>query len=214
MDNIFEPPLPERYRKTHKFFDPENLEKLIIKYEGEAVLLVVDAQKEFADPWYGRGNTETVEVAERLQSIIPQFRRAGVPVYAIYYSTSGEKALHHIDFFKFHPAPEDKLFAKSTNSAFDSGKLRAELEKEKRRLLLVCGFNEAACVKETVLSARQLGYDVCVMEDLAGNDNYALNFRMVMSKLMDEKGAAVTTSDHVLKFLRKHHHQPREPKAS
>ncbi|MBU6474689.1 MAG: isochorismatase family protein [Alphaproteobacteria bacterium] len=199
--NTPEKSLAQRIRKTRAFFAPKNLESLILKYDGQAILLVIDVQREFCDPWYSRGNKETKAVSERIQSIAPAFRRAGVPVYAVYYSTTGEKERRDIDFYKFLPASEDQLFAKSTDSAFESGRLKKALENDKRKLLLVCGFNQAACVKRTVLSARKEGYDVCLLEDLAGNDNWNTGGSGAKAA-MEKKGVIMAASADVLKLLR------------
>ncbi len=196
--------LAQRFKKTHAFFSQENLENLILKYDQHVALLVIDVQKEFCDPAGRRGNGETEEISGRIQSIVPAFRKAGVPVYAVYFSRNGEKNPQEIDFYKFQPAPEDKLVAKNTDSAFHSGKLKDILAADKPKLLLACGFNQIACVLDTVLSARQLGYDICLMEDLTGNDKGCLIDKRWASssrKEMLRKGAVMTTSAEVLKHL-------------
>jgi len=162
--------LAGQIRNTQAFFAPDNLADLIVKYEGEIALLVIDVQEQFCDPAQ-RGNKQTVKISERIQSLVPEFRKANIPVYAIYYSAQGEKPAEQVDFYKFTPDKDDIIVAKDGDSAFMSSNIMGMLDKQSRKLLLVCGFNEAACVKRTVLDARSAGFQVCVLSDLTGNDN-------------------------------------------
>src|SRR5665213_1975266 len=95
-------PLAENIKRTAEFFKPENLAALTLKYKDQLALLVIDVQEDFCNPnipyggdgWSGdesRGNEETKAVSERIQSVVPEFRKAGIPVYDIYYSPYGGK---------------------------------------------------------------------------------------------------------------------------
>ena len=199
--------LAEQIGRTREFLKQENLSKLILKYEGEIALLVVDVQKEFCDPQdpHRRGTPETVKVSERIQSLVPAFRDANIPVYAVYYSADGEKPADEIDFFKFTPEEGDTLVAKSTDSAFRSGNLKDLLTQRNHGLLLACGFNQAACLKETVIDARYAGFEVCLLEDLVGNDRGCAMFEKLCdaaARDMEFEGAVPATSKDVLKYLR------------
>ena len=98
--------LAQRFKKTHAFFSQENLENLILKYDQHVALLVIDVQKEFCDPAGRRGNGETEEISGRIQSIVPAFRKAGVPVYAVYFSRNGEKIRKKSISTSFNPRPK------------------------------------------------------------------------------------------------------------
>jgi len=166
-------------------------------------LLVVDVQKEYCDPeaWQRRGSKETEVVSERIQSLVPEFRKASVPVYAVYFSLQGAKPASEVDFYKFMPDDKDTLIAKSTNSAFKSSNIKEILEKEHKKLLLICGFNQAACVRETVLDARKAGFEVCLLDDLAGNDRLTSYYRDKAAQEMLRAGVVFASSEQVLKQL-------------
>lgn len=136
----------------------------------ELALLVIDVQREFADPAEGRGNNETKRVTKKLTSLIPAFRAAGLPAYVVYFSRI-KKPLQDIDFYMFKPHEKDKLIAKDADSAFRGSDIGKVLKTDKRKTLLTCGFNLNACVYSTVMDARKNGYDVIVLSDLTGNDN-------------------------------------------
>ncbi|MDD9901647.1 MAG: cysteine hydrolase [Alphaproteobacteria bacterium] len=159
-----------RIRKASAFFEEANLKKCDLRYVPDVAVLVVDAQKEFCDPKGDRGNESTDKTSDKIASIIPQFRKAAVPVYAIYTSRQ-PLPRGKIDFHKFQPAGHDKRAWKPFDSGFECTDLKAKLEKERRKLLLICGFNMSACVMDTALDARRNGFDVCLMLDLTANDN-------------------------------------------
>ena len=195
--------LPERLKKTGEFFDPENLASLSLKYaEGEVALLVIDVQKQFCDPEGKRGNKETTEISERIQSLVPEFRKADIPVYAVYYSTTGDKEREEVDFYKFQPAANDTLIAKNADSAFKGSNIADILHRDHKKLLLACGFNLNACVKRTIDDARKAGFDVCLMEDLSGNDALNAGYSPdTFLKQMREGGTVITSSENVLRQI-------------
>ncbi len=194
----------QKLAKAREFFTPASLEKTPIKYEpqpGELALLVIDVQEEFCDPKQGRGNSETTEVSKRIKSLIPEFRKAGVPTYVIYFSYQ-EKKPHEIDFYMFSPDKQDVLIAKNADSAFEGSDIRKVLDEHKRTTLLACGFNLNACVYSTVMDARRNGFDVCVMRDLTGNDN--CNDRTTTEEKvskMKKEGITFSDSETILKKL-------------
>ena len=162
--NIFE--LRRKLAATAEFLTPENLATLTLKYEGKVALLVVDVQKKFCAKEVGLGNDETVAVSKHIGSLAPEFRKASVPVYAVYCSIPGSR---QTDFYEFEPCFGDVLIGKNRDSAFAGSNIRDILEKDHMKLLLICGFNLNACLKETISDARKAGFDVCLLRDLAGN---------------------------------------------
>ncbi len=169
-------------------------------------LVIIDVQRDFCDPTsFGsrRGNAETKQVATRIAELAPEFRKAGIPVYAVYFGIFDKKS-EDIDFYQFKPAPEDKIVRKNANSAFKHGGLKPALEQDGRTLLLTCGFNLNACVYKTVLDARERGYAVTLLRDLCGNDN---NHKpedenpQVFVDVMAHNGVAIEQSADVLKQL-------------
>jgi len=162
-----------KLKRVLDFFRPEVQAETKIKLDiakGDAALLVIDVQKEFADPAQGRGNRETEQVTHRINSLIPAFRAAGLPAYVVYFSDF-ERKPEDIDFYIFRPIPEDKLIAKDHDSAFRGSEIKKILNADKRKTLITCGFNLNACVFKTVMDARDHGFEVVLLRDLTGNDN-------------------------------------------
>lgn len=175
---------------------PKDVASLTTAHEGRIALLVIDVQRQFC-ALEERGTYETIDIAERIQSIVPAFRAASVPVYAVY-----ANAAHEHDFFKFIPEESDTLVVKSYNSAFKATNLRELLEQDDKKLLLVCGFNKTACVKETLLDARKAGFDVCLLEDLSGDDSFCTDSaRDYAAQEFKYSGAVLTTARDVLRHL-------------
>ncbi len=166
-----------RLKRVLDFFTPENLKKQTIRYEGDTALLVIDVQKEFCAEQnvidrlllHDRsGNRETEEVAEKIQSIVPEFRKAGIPVYVVYCDFAASR---RPNFHKFKPASGDMMIPKSTNSAFAVQTFKDILHQEGHENLLVCGFNLNACVMDTAIDGVRLGFNVSVLRDLCGNNS-------------------------------------------
>lgn len=133
---------------------------------GDLALLVIDVQQRYCDCKTSYCATaQTDERAGLIQSIVPEFRKAGVPVYAVHFSMEDEVS----DFYKFKPEPEDTLVRKSTMSAFKSGSAKQVLKEDDRKVLIVCGVYTSQCVKNTVLDAVFWGYKVCLLEDMTAD---------------------------------------------
>lgn len=194
--------LQEQLEKVSAFFTPENLAQQTIQYDGEIALLVIDVQKTFCDPKENLGNAETVAVSKRIQSIVPEFRKAGIPVYAVYVSFE-PKDISEVDFYEFTPHPTDVPVRKVDTSAFRGSNIQEILQKDKRKLLLTCGFNLNACVRQTVEDAAQAGFEVCVLRDLTGNNKGCDgNNAEIHVKCMKAKGISFAKSAEALELLR------------
>jgi len=196
--------LQQEFEETIEFFDSGDPAKLLQKHAGKAVLLIVDPQRQYCDPKKGWGNEETDAIAGQIQTLASKFREANIPIYVSYYSPdpkNEEERKHDYSFHRFAPSTEDTLVAKTTNSAFGSGGLENILKKNKKELLLMCGFNQAACLAETAKGARRKGLEVFLLQDLAGNDDENAPFREITLLNMERLDVFMTTSDAVLKHL-------------
>lgn len=190
-------------KRVLDFFKPDNLAQQELKVrEHNMALLVIDVQKRYCDPRGDRGNKHTKEVSKKLASIIPEFRKAGIPIYAIYFEHS-----HKIDFYKYKPHSSDIIVLKQTDSAFKSSNLHDLLKKGKHKYLLACGFNASACVERTCLDGRKLGYNIGLLADLLENDNRCTNKSQRITREealqdFDKLGFPHTTAADALKTLK------------
>jgi len=136
----------------------------------EVALLVIDVQSEFCDPDKPRGNGETYYISKKIKSIIPAFRKASIPVYAIYMT---ETKSEDLDFYKFVPEANDIIIRKPEPCAFKNSypDLKTSLKRNGIKTIIACGFNKNGCVRETLVAARRKGFNAFLLEDLSGNDN-------------------------------------------
>lgn len=169
--------------------------------ENDTALVIIDVQRQFCDPSNKRGNAQTDEIAGKIASIVPAFRAAGIPVYAVYYSDPETQSPGSPDWFKFEPANSDILVPKTNTSAFGSSSLDTLLRQNHHRHLLVCGFNLNACITRTIAGALQRNYDVTLLQDLAGNDSSNTDDPQRYITALRNEGARIITSEEELRKL-------------
>jgi len=127
-------------------------------------LIVVDVQKGFEDPIWGRRNNPACET--NVGRLLAHWRAAGGTVVFVRHDSvipngrlkPGTPANAFKDVVQGEP---DLLVAKSVNSAF-YGKpdLHAWLQERKIRGLVICGITTNHCCETTARMGGNLGYDV------------------------------------------------------
>jgi nicotinamidase-related amidase len=203
--------LVDQLKRVFHFFRRENLEETPITYAplpddirlaSDLALVIIDVQKKYCDPKGKRGNRETGQIAKRIQKLAPQFRKAGIPVYVVYFADKPQKE-QSIDFYEFRPETGDILIRKDMDSAFQGSEIKTVLQQHGRRRLLTCGFNLNACVCSTVMDAIGEGFDVRLLLDLTGNvnENDSSNARKYVRK-MKRKGAIISNAARELRLIR------------
>lgn len=180
-----------------------------IQYEGSPALIVIDVQDLYAKPYNlfnraRRGNQETVRISEDIAATAPEFRALGIPVFAVYFPYKSVVGLDKAGFYKFKPESGDTLVSKRHDSAFQGSNIDALLQERGIKTLLVCGFNAAACVKQTVLDGLSNGYAVHLLTDLVGNDrcNSMVPVTQSVARMVKD-GAVETTSAAALENIKK-----------
>lgn len=178
------------------------LDEILSDMDSLAVV-VVDVQKEYCDPRGRRGLPTTHKIAKRIRGAIPAFKKIGLKIYPVYFAHKDQK-LRDIDFFRYRPDFSDTLIRKNDDSAFKGSAIDRILQGDRKKSLLVCGFNLSACVKDTILDARRKGYNVIMMEDLTGNDadNFGEAGRAGDTRKMKRRGVHVRKSADILKALK------------
>jgi nicotinamidase-related amidase len=135
----------------------------------ETVLLVVDMQQGFDDPFWGRRNNPRLE--DRVGALLDTWRDTGRPVFhAKHMSTSPRSPLR-----PGQPGNELKAFAapragelvieKSVNSCFIGTMLEADLRSRGYHTLVVVGLTTNHCISTTVRMAGNLGFSTWVVAD-------------------------------------------------
>ncbi|MFH1157279.1 MAG: cysteine hydrolase [Pseudomonadota bacterium] len=174
-------------------------------YPEEVVFVVIDVQNQFCIPGAG-GNAQIEAISERIQSLAQEFRKAEIPVYAVYYFDDMKKKASEEDFYKFTPDKNDISITKTESSAFQGSSIKEILEKDHKKRLVVCGFNLSSCVLNTVMDARKAGFEVWLLQDLTGDNDHFI-YKDTRSKedslrKMQAEGVVMTTSEKVLRQLR------------
>ncbi|MCK4945883.1 MAG: cysteine hydrolase [Alphaproteobacteria bacterium] len=175
----------------------------------EVALLIIDVQNQFCILEAG-GNAEIETISEHIQSsLTPEFRKAGIQVYAIYYLDDMKKKASESDFYKFTPDKNDTPITKTESSAFQGSNIKEILEKDHKKRLVVCGFNLSSCVLNTVMDARKAGFEVWLLQDLTGDNDHFIyennRSKEVSLREMQAEGVVMTTSEKVLRQLRDLH---------
>ena len=127
-------------------------------------LVVVDVQKAFADPVWGRRDNPACE--ENIGALIAGWRERGLPVVFVRHDSvepgstlaPGTPGNAFQDVIEGEP---DLLVAKSVNSSFHGEpSLQAWLDGEGIETIYVCGITTNHCCETTARVGGNLGYDV------------------------------------------------------
>jgi len=135
----------------------------------EAALLVIDVQKGFDDPSWGRRNNPVLEA--RIAELLAAWRGANRPVlHARHMSTLPASPLRPFqrgNEFKPDAAPQtgERVIEKRVNSCFIGTPLDEELRRSGIAGLVLAGLTTNHCVSTTARMAGNLGYAVWVVSD-------------------------------------------------
>ena len=134
-----------------------------------AVLLIIDVQKGFDDPVWGRRNNPQME--SRVAQLLLAWRSSQRPVFhARHMSTDPSSPLRpgqRGNEFKagLGPNPGEAVIEKSVNSCFIGTELEAELRRRGHETLVIAGLTTNHCVSTTTRMAGNLGFTAWVVSD-------------------------------------------------
>lgn len=189
-----------------------------------AVLLLVDVQKGFDDPYWGPRNNPGAE--QNMAKLLEAFRAAGRPVIFIQHLSQnpdsplrGGKPGNEINPVV---APKgERVFQKTVHSAFINTPLERTLRGAAQDTLVICGVTTDHCVSTTARMAGDMGFtayvvsDACFCHDRATHDGRTLPAQQVhdaaLASLHNEFGT-VTTTQAVLDSLS--HSTPSDPRGA
>lgn len=132
-------------------------------------LLLIDVQKGFDDPSWGKRNNPDAEA--NIAVLLTEWRKQKRPIIHIQHcSTEPNSPLHPAhagNEFKEETRPfsTEKQFQKPINSAFIGTNLEQYLHEQNIQSLVIVGLTTDHCVSTTTRMAGNLGFDVTLVSD-------------------------------------------------
>jgi len=132
-------------------------------------LLVIDVQKGFDDPKWGRRNNPQAEV--NIRKLLDAWRETNMPIIHAQHCSmepgsplrpgvSGNEIKQIVA-----PLPQEPVLRKNVNSVFIGTNLEARLRKNEVSTLVIVGLTSDHCVSTTARMAANLGFNTYVVSD-------------------------------------------------
>jgi len=136
----------------------------------DAVLLIIDAQREYVD---GKLPLAGIDASLAVGgTLLARARSAGTPVVHILHRGGGPLFNPEEPWFQpaapLLPQKGEAIVEKTMANAFAGTDLQNILEKIARKKLIVIGYMTHNCVSSTVRAARELGYSITVVAPATG----------------------------------------------
>ena len=134
-----------------------------------ATLLVIDVQKGFEDPCWGKRNNPDAE--SNIALLLSEWRRKKRPVIHVQHCSVETDSPLRPDSpgneFKdiVLPINDEKIFTKTVNSAFIGTELEEYLRNHDIDSLVIVGLTTDHCVSTTTRMAGNLGFEVTLVSD-------------------------------------------------
>jgi nicotinamidase-related amidase len=141
----------------------------MLAFGQNAALLVVDVQRGFDEPVWGRRNNPHMEA--RIAELLDAWRASNRPViHAKHMSVLANSPLRPDQSgndFKAEVAPlyGERVIEKSVNSCFIGTSLEMDLRRSGHYTLVIAGLTTNHCVSTTARMAANLGFDTWVVSD-------------------------------------------------
>jgi len=135
----------------------------------DAALIIVDVQKGFDDPRWGRRNNPQAE--SNIQRLLEAWRKSRMPVFYIQHcskvsgsplrpGTPGNEIKDVVS-----PLNDEPVVRKNVNSAFIGTDLESQLRRRNIETVVIVGITTDHCVSTTARMAGNMGFDVYVVSD-------------------------------------------------
>jgi nicotinamidase-related amidase len=148
----------------------EGQENFMHRIPENTALIIVDVQKSFDQPSWGRRNNPEAE--ENIVRILEKWRSTSRPIFHIQHvSRTNEQSLFHISKetheFKenIQPLDSEPIIQKTVNSSFIGTDLEARLQAQGIGSVVIVGLTTNHCVETTTRMAGNLGYNAYLIED-------------------------------------------------
>lgn len=179
-----------------------------------ASLLVIDVQKGFEDPSWGRRNNPSAE--ENISALLAAWREAGLPIFHVRHlsTESGSPLGGASGAFKdaVRPLAHEPVIEKHVNSAFIGTDLETRLREKALDTLVITGLTTDHCVSTTTRMAANLGFSAYIVSDATatfdrtgpdGKLHTAEHVHEMALVHLHEEFAEVVTTQNILQKLRR-----------
>ncbi|MGM0846088.1 MAG: cysteine hydrolase family protein [Bacillota bacterium] len=178
-------------------------------------LLILDVQKGFDDPCWGKRNNPQAEL--NIAKLLTEWRnRNGTVIYSKHLSLQPDSPLYHRNpagtEFKevIQPAEGEKIFPKNVNSAFIGTELQSYLNQRGISSLVITGLSTQHCVSTTTRMSGNFGYQTYLVSDAIaafevtdsnGKRHSAESVQMLELSMLHKEFATIMTTDEILTQL-------------
>lgn len=136
----------------------------------QPALLVLDVQKGFDDPYWGKRSNPHAE--ENILKLLTEWRMRGWEIiYSQHLSLLPKSPLNYqnklgVEFKEtIKPLPGEVVFQKNVNNAFIGTKLETHLKDKQITSVVITGLSTQHCVSTTTRMSGNLGYQTFLVED-------------------------------------------------
>ena len=183
-------------------------------FKQKVALILIDIQKGFDDPIWGRRNNPDAEA--NIAKLLQAWRQTGRPIFHIQHLSQNPLSPLQPDSsgceFKdiVHPNDGEPVFQKRVNSAFIGTNLEERLKREGITTLIITGLTTNHCVETTTRMAGNLGFHTYLVSDATatfdreGPDGiiYMAEEIQAMTLMnLHQEFATIVTTDDVLRGL-------------
>jgi len=142
----------------------------------DSVLLIIDAQNEYAEGHLKTKNVEKTRAA--IDSLLSKYRNADVAakniVHIVHDTPAGTPIFTPgtdlaVPFQELTPRTSEKLIHKQYPGSFTGTDLQAHLQEVGAKKLVLTGYMAHVCVSTTARQAAELGYDIVIAGDAVGD---------------------------------------------
>ncbi|MCA9366326.1 cysteine hydrolase [Candidatus Kaiserbacteria bacterium] len=187
-------------------------------------ILVIDIQKDFADPNGVRGArggdlSQVEPMIDKLEQLVPIAKDAGVLVLytqQIYdrdklnnlqkeqYDLDGKLVMCDSttgghEFYRINPPKED-VFEKQNFNAFSNPELQKRLDENGIKTLVITGMDTYYCVETAIRNGYDLGYKIVVPQDLVAGNGKHIELHNRTLELVRKTYGVLSSSDELTRI--------------
>jgi nicotinamidase-related amidase len=190
------------------------MENVMLPFLQNTALILIDVQKGFDDPVWGRRNNPDAEM--NIATLLHKWRQTGRPIVHIQHCSRHPQSPLHAsspgneiqDLVR--PQGDEPVLQKQVNSAFIGTDLEERLRRDGITTLIITGLTTNHCVETTTRMAGNLGFDVYFVSDATatfdrtGPDGVlhsAEEIQAITLTNLHQEFATIVTTDAVLSNL-------------